>query len=246
MRPRTLFWLAALPCAVLAIAVADPGARPVEALDSERLERAQAWQETGALPLRHHHRAERDRSGLHRRDRSGSAPGRLRQDREPRGHAQGGRRAPPLRLFARPGAPGRAGHLLEPGQGLRHRTRPKDGGAQGGRRPAGRGQRLRRAARRHGHGREVPRPDDRRGHRHDAAGRRRRDQRPTGAFKRHFGPGPVRARRTGADVHVRLRSASQSNRGISSTFGPPATCGAGIDPVASATRSQSGTSGGRK
>ena len=35
MRPRTLFWLAALPCAVLAIAVAVAGARPVEADKSE-------------------------------------------------------------------------------------------------------------------------------------------------------------------------------------------------------------------
>ncbi|MGH3028327.1 MAG: selenium-binding protein SBP56-related protein, partial [Gaiellaceae bacterium] len=34
MKPRTLIWLAALPCAVLAIAVAVAGARPVEALDS--------------------------------------------------------------------------------------------------------------------------------------------------------------------------------------------------------------------
>ena len=69
----------------------------------------------------------------------------------------------------------------------------------------------------------------------------------TGAFKRHFGPGPVRAPGDlGPKYMYDFAGLPKANRGISSTFGPPATCGGGIDPAASATRSQSGTCGGRR
>jgi len=53
----------------------------------------------------------------------------------------------------------------------------------------------------------------------------------TGAFKRHFGPGPVRKPGDlGPTYMYDFAAAPMGNRGISSTFGPPATCGAGIDP----------------
>ena len=53
----------------------------------------------------------------------------------------------------------------------------------------------------------------------------------TGAFKRHFGPGPVRAPgELGPTYMYDFAGLPKANRGISSTFGPPATCGAGIDP----------------
>ena len=53
----------------------------------------------------------------------------------------------------------------------------------------------------------------------------------TGAFKRHFGPGPVREPGDlGPTYMYDFAALPKANRGISSTFGPPATCGAGIDP----------------
>jgi methanethiol oxidase len=53
----------------------------------------------------------------------------------------------------------------------------------------------------------------------------------TGAFKRHFGPGPVRGPGDlGPTYMYDFAALPKANRGISSTFGPPATCGGGIDP----------------
>jgi methanethiol oxidase len=53
----------------------------------------------------------------------------------------------------------------------------------------------------------------------------------TGAFKRHFGPGPVRGPRDPGPTYMYdFAALPKANRGISSTFGPPATCGGGIDP----------------
>jgi methanethiol oxidase len=53
----------------------------------------------------------------------------------------------------------------------------------------------------------------------------------TGAFKRHFGPGPVRdSDDLGPRYMYDFAALPGANRGISSTFGPPATCGGGIDP----------------
>jgi hypothetical protein len=53
----------------------------------------------------------------------------------------------------------------------------------------------------------------------------------TGAFKRHFGPGPVRGPGDpGPKYMYDFAALPKANRGISSTFGPPATCGVGIDP----------------
>jgi methanethiol oxidase len=54
----------------------------------------------------------------------------------------------------------------------------------------------------------------------------------TGAFKGHFGPGPVRdAGELGPKYMYDFHSLADANRGISTTFGPPALCGAGIDPT---------------
>jgi selenium-binding protein 1 len=54
----------------------------------------------------------------------------------------------------------------------------------------------------------------------------------TGAFKRYFGPGPVRdSGDQGPRYMYDFAAAPAANRGISSTFGPPATCGGGIDPA---------------
>jgi selenium-binding protein 1 len=54
----------------------------------------------------------------------------------------------------------------------------------------------------------------------------------TGAFERYFGPGPAR---DPADLRPKymydFASVHQANRGISTTFGPPALCGGGIDPT---------------
>jgi selenium-binding protein 1 len=53
----------------------------------------------------------------------------------------------------------------------------------------------------------------------------------TGAFERHFGPGPVREPGVlGPTYMYDFAALPAANRGISSTFGPPATCGGGIDP----------------
>jgi methanethiol oxidase len=53
----------------------------------------------------------------------------------------------------------------------------------------------------------------------------------TGAFKRYFGPGPVRdPGDPGPRYMYDFAALPDANRGISSTFGPPATCGGGIDP----------------
>jgi selenium-binding protein 1 len=53
----------------------------------------------------------------------------------------------------------------------------------------------------------------------------------TGAFKRHFGPGPSRGPGDpGPKYMYDFDSMPAINRGISTTFGPPALCGPGIDP----------------
>jgi selenium-binding protein 1 len=53
----------------------------------------------------------------------------------------------------------------------------------------------------------------------------------TGAYLGHFGPGPVRpAGRLGPTYMYDFESLPQANRGISTTFGPPALCAGGIDP----------------
>jgi len=53
----------------------------------------------------------------------------------------------------------------------------------------------------------------------------------TGAFEGYFGPGPMRDPATlGPKYMYDFDSLVQANRGISTTFGPPALCGGGIDP----------------
>ena len=53
----------------------------------------------------------------------------------------------------------------------------------------------------------------------------------TGAFKRYFGPGPIREPGDlGPRYMYDFAAIPAANRGISSTFGPPASCGGGIDP----------------
>jgi selenium-binding protein 1 len=53
----------------------------------------------------------------------------------------------------------------------------------------------------------------------------------TGAFIRHFGPGPERLYDDlGPKYMYDFDSLPEANRGISTTFGPPGACGAGIDP----------------
>jgi methanethiol oxidase len=53
----------------------------------------------------------------------------------------------------------------------------------------------------------------------------------TGTFVRHFGPGPVRdPGEHGPKYMYDFESLHGANRGISTTFGPPALCGGGIDP----------------
>jgi methanethiol oxidase len=53
----------------------------------------------------------------------------------------------------------------------------------------------------------------------------------TGAFRRHFGPGPARtAGDLGPEYMYDFDSLHDANLGISTTFGPPALCGGGIDP----------------
>jgi selenium-binding protein 1 len=54
----------------------------------------------------------------------------------------------------------------------------------------------------------------------------------TGAFERYFGPGPSRDPSSlGPRYMYDFDSLVEANRGISTTFGPPAVCGAGIDPT---------------
>jgi methanethiol oxidase len=53
----------------------------------------------------------------------------------------------------------------------------------------------------------------------------------TGEILRNFGPGPVRdPGELGPKYMYDFESLHGTNRGISTTFGPPALCGAGIDP----------------
>jgi selenium-binding protein 1 len=54
----------------------------------------------------------------------------------------------------------------------------------------------------------------------------------TGAFERYFGPGPVRdTGDLGPKYMYDFAAVHEANRAISTTFGPPALCGAGIDPT---------------
>jgi selenium-binding protein 1 len=54
----------------------------------------------------------------------------------------------------------------------------------------------------------------------------------TGAFLEHFGPGPVRGPSQAAPKYMYdFEALHEANRGISTTFGPPALCGGGIDPT---------------
>jgi selenium-binding protein 1 len=54
----------------------------------------------------------------------------------------------------------------------------------------------------------------------------------TGAFERYFGPGPVReSGDLGPTYMYDFDSLVEADRGISTTFGPPALCGGGIDPT---------------
>ncbi len=54
----------------------------------------------------------------------------------------------------------------------------------------------------------------------------------TGAFEGYFGPGPERGSETlGPEYMYHFEAHREANRGISTTFGPPALCGAGIDPA---------------
>jgi methanethiol oxidase len=53
----------------------------------------------------------------------------------------------------------------------------------------------------------------------------------TGAFTRHFGPGPARAAGDlGPEYMYDIDWLHDADLGISTTFGPPARCGGGIDP----------------
>jgi methanethiol oxidase len=54
----------------------------------------------------------------------------------------------------------------------------------------------------------------------------------TGAFESYFGPGPVRdSSDLGPAYMYDFAAVHEANRGISTTFGPPALCGGGIDPT---------------
>jgi methanethiol oxidase len=54
----------------------------------------------------------------------------------------------------------------------------------------------------------------------------------TGAFEGYFGPGPVRAPgELGPTYMYDFAAVHEANRAISTTFGPPALCGGGIDPT---------------
>lgn len=53
----------------------------------------------------------------------------------------------------------------------------------------------------------------------------------TGAFTAHFGPGPVRdPGEFGPNYMYDFDALDEANRGISTTFGPPGLCGAGVVP----------------
>ena len=53
----------------------------------------------------------------------------------------------------------------------------------------------------------------------------------TGAFEEYFGPGPDRdAEEAGPEYMYHFEALREANRAISTTFGPPAECGPGIDP----------------
>jgi selenium-binding protein 1 len=53
----------------------------------------------------------------------------------------------------------------------------------------------------------------------------------TGAFTGYFGPGPAREpSELGPKYMYDFAAVHEANRGISTTFGPPALCGGGIDP----------------
>lgn len=54
----------------------------------------------------------------------------------------------------------------------------------------------------------------------------------TGAFRAHFGPGPARDPGVlGPKYMYDFDALPEANRGISTTFGPPARCGSGINPA---------------
>lgn len=54
----------------------------------------------------------------------------------------------------------------------------------------------------------------------------------TGAFKSHYGPGPARPAGAPAPKYMYdFDTLDEANRGISTTFGPPAACGARIAPA---------------
>jgi selenium-binding protein 1 len=54
----------------------------------------------------------------------------------------------------------------------------------------------------------------------------------TGEFEAYFGPGPVRKPSDlGPNYMYDFAPLHEANRGISTTFGPPALCGGGIDPT---------------
>jgi methanethiol oxidase len=54
----------------------------------------------------------------------------------------------------------------------------------------------------------------------------------TGAFEAYFGPGPVREPSDlGPKYMYDFAALHEANRGIGTTFGPPALCGGGIDPT---------------
>lgn len=54
----------------------------------------------------------------------------------------------------------------------------------------------------------------------------------TGAFLRHFGPAPARdGSELGPEYMYDFALLPEANRGISTTFGPPAQCAAGIEPT---------------
>lgn len=54
----------------------------------------------------------------------------------------------------------------------------------------------------------------------------------TGTFENYFGPGPDRdSEDLGPEYMYHFEELPEANRGISTTFGPPALCGPGIDPT---------------
>ena len=232
MRPRTLIWLAALPCAVLAIAVAVAGARPVEALDSTR-------------PSSEHKRGKKQERYLYvttvaqsatdpdfiavigadpRRADFGKIVNRVDMpnvgdELHHFGYSRDQERLVVPGLFSSRiqvfdiGRDRKTMALravddqlaVESGYVVPHGVMDMDGKFLVPMIGAATGTTL--------PGGLVEISDR------------------TGAFKRHFGPGPVR---DPGDLRPRymydFAALPAANRGISSTFGPPATCGGGIDP----------------